>query len=92
MTTLYHLMVRKVIALNYLRSWLCLLSMTHLAQHQNVRLHIIMVAAEQTPSACTAGLHLIRDQQRVVLLQQCLRLAEVAIIWHHHSRLALCFS
>jgi hypothetical protein len=42
-----------------------------------------------THTPAEARLHLVRDQQRLVLAQQLLRVAKVSILGHHHASLAL---
>jgi hypothetical protein len=60
-----------------------------LSQDQDIGPDALMVAAQHFPGAAKPGLNLIRDQKRVVFLQQLLCSRQVPGIGNHHPSLSL---
>jgi hypothetical protein len=51
--------------------------------------HRVVVTGQHLAGASAPRLHLVRDEQRAVPVQQLLRLLQVALVWHDNACLAL---
>ena len=61
----------------------------HLAEDEDVGLDAVVVAGQHAAGARAPRLHLVADQQRVVLVQQLLGLPQVPSVGDDHPCLAL---
>ncbi len=60
-----------------------------LAEDDGIGLHVLVLAGEELAGAPQAGLHLVGDEQHVLLAADARALREVALGRHHDARLAL---
>ena len=60
-----------------------------LAEDEDVRVHAVVLARQHAAGAAEAALHLVSDQQRIVLAQQLVRARQVAGVRDHYARLTL---